>query len=721
MGRRKTREQVHGIFYPRSVAVVGTNRGRGTVPFDIFYNILKDGFQGTVYPVSPREKSVAGVKAYKYVIDIDDDLDMAVLVFPSTVAHLAMEQIGKKGIRSAIIISAGFREIGEAGMKREQEVKAIADRYGVSFIGPNCLGVINTDPECSFNASFARQMPAQGNIAFLSQSGALCTAVLDYALAKNIGFSKFVSFGNKADISEIDLLYYLKDDPKTKVILLYLEEVTEGKALMEVAREIITERGKPVLILKSGRTAEGATAAASHTGSLAGSDEVCDAAFRQAGIIRCETIEDMFNYAICMAYQPIPQGKRVAIVTNAGGPGVLATDRAVREGLTLARFSEKTTDILRKSLPHTANLSNPVDLIGDAKKDRYSAAVSSILGDDGVDGALVILTPQSMTDIPSIAEELCSIDRRFPKPLYTSFMGEADVSEGVEILQRHHVPHYPLPEDMCQAFSRACLFAELRDRDPGQPTLYDDIDTDGVDQIFAAVREEGQSLNLDQSFRLLDACRIPPLPYGLAGSEAEAAALAEEIGFPVALKVVCADVTHKSDAGGVLLSLDSTEKVRRGYQGILESVQSSVAGARVEAVLVQKMAGDGEEVIIGIKQDPSFGPVVLVGIGGIYVEILRDFAVRVAPFSRGEARAMVRSLKLFPLLSGARGREPRDVESLLTCIERVGQLARQRPEIAELDMNPLLVRTQGRGVVVADARVVLKKTFEGGYDENHHS
>jgi acetyltransferase len=430
----------------------------------------------------------------------------------------------------------------------------------------------------------------------------------------------------------------------------------------------------------------------------------------------------MFNYAISVAYQPIPQGKRVAIVTNAGGPGVLATDRAIHEGLTLARFSEKTTDILKKSLPHTANLNNPVDLIGDAKKDRYSAAVSSILGDDGVDGALVILTPQSMTDIRSIAEELCSITRRYPKPLYTSFMGEADVSEGVGILQRHHIPHFPLPEDMCQAFSRACLFAELRDRDPGQPTLYDDLDTDSTDQILAAAREEGvKQLSLDQCFRLLDAYRIPPLPYALAGSEAEAAALAVRLGFPVVLKVVSEDVTHKSDVGGVVLGLDSAEKVRRGYQGILESVHSSVAGARVEAVLVQKMAGDGEEVIIGIKQDPSFGPVVLVGIGGIYVEILRDFVVRVAPFSRGEARAMVQSLKLFPLLSGARGREPMDVESLLTCIERVGQLARQRPEIAELDINPLLVRTQGRGVVVADARVVVKDSLKGGCDENNHS
>jgi acyl-CoA synthetase (NDP forming) len=319
--RRKTREQIHGIFYPKSVAVVGANRGRGTVPFDIFHSILRDGFQGTVFPVSPRERSIAGVKAYRYVIDIPDEIDMAVVVFPSTVSHLAMEQIGQKGIKSAIIISAGFREIGEAGLQRELEVKRIAQQYGISFIGPNCLGVINTDPECSFNASFARQMPAEGSIAFLSQSGALCTAVLDYARARNIGFSKFVSFGNKADVTEIDLLYYLKDDPKTRVILLYLEEVSEGAALMEAARAIIAGTGQPVLILKSGRTHPGASAAASHTGSLAGSDEVCDAAFRQAGIIRCGTIEDMFNYAIAMTYQPLPEGNRVAIITNAGARG----------------------------------------------------------------------------------------------------------------------------------------------------------------------------------------------------------------------------------------------------------------------------------------------------------------------------------------------------------------------------------------------------------------
>ncbi|MBN1835808.1 MAG: acetate--CoA ligase family protein [Spirochaetales bacterium] len=706
--RRKSREQIHGILYPRSVAVVGANRGRGTVPFDIFYSILRDGFQGTVFPVSPRDKSIAAVKAYKYVIDIPDEIDMAVVVFPSTVAHLAMEQIGQKGIQSAIIISAGFREIGKAGLEREEEVRRIAERYGVSFIGPNCLGVINTDPECSFNASFARQMPAEGDIAFLSQSGALCTAVLDYAQARNIGFSKFVSLGNKADVTEIDLLRYLKDDPKTRVILLYLEEIAEGAALMETARSVITDAGKPVLILKSGRTRPGASAAASHTGSLAGSDEVCDAAFRQAGIIRCDTIEDMFNYAIAMTYQPLPAGNRVAIVTNAGGPGVLATDRAVQEGLALAALSEATTETLRKSLPHTANLKNPVDIIGDAKKDRYSVALSSVLGDPGVDGALVILTPQSMTDIRSIAEEICTISRRHAKPLYASFMGEADVAEGVEVLQRMHIPHYSLPEEMCEAFSRACLFGRLRSRRMGKIERFDDLRIEEVRGLVRQASEQGRrQLGVDVALRLVEACGLPVLDYGLATSAEDAAELAGKIGFPVALKVASEAVVHKSDAGGVILGVGTPEEVQRGYRSILANVARSVPGAEPEGVLVQHMGGGGEELILGVRKDPSFGPAILCGFGGLFVELLRDIAMRMVPFDAAEARSMLEELRLYPLLAGARGRQERDVESVLICIRRLCQLAQECEEIAELDINPLIVRDQGQGCAVADARVVL--------------
>ncbi|MDX1701607.1 MAG: CoA-binding protein, partial [Melioribacteraceae bacterium] len=359
------------LFNPKSIAIVGANNQKGTVPYDIVNNIVKSKFTGTIYPVSPREKYIDDLKTHKYVIDIEDPIDLAIVVFPSPVCHLALEQMGEKGIKSAIIISAGFKEIGEVGLERELRIKEIADNYGISFIGPNCLGAINTDPNIKLNASFAREMPSAGNIGFLSQSGALCTAVLDYAQSKNIGISKFISFGNKADVSEIDLLYYLADDINTKVILMYLEEINNGRDLMKCASDIISRTGKPILAIKSGRTDAGASAAASHTGSLAGSDKICDAAFRQAGIIRCNDIREMFDKAIAFAYQPIPKNNRVAIVTNAGGPGVLTTDAVINDKNKMAVFSDVTKKKLKRALPRTANINNPVDVIGDARADRY--------------------------------------------------------------------------------------------------------------------------------------------------------------------------------------------------------------------------------------------------------------------------------------------------------------------------------------------------------------
>jgi acetate---CoA ligase (ADP-forming) len=476
-------KNVEALFHPKSIAVLGANNVKGTVPSDIFENLLKTEFRGVLYPVSPGEKRIGSVKAHKYVVDIEDPVDMAVIVFPSSVMHLAMEQCGQKGIKSAIVISAGFREVGGKGIEREKQMLEIAEKYGISFIGPNCLGVINTDPDVMLNASFARQMPEEGEIAFLSQSGALCTAVLDYARAKHIGFSKFVSTGNKAQISEAELLHYLKDDPKTKVVLLYLEEIRDGEGLMEAARAVIAA-GKPVLAIKSGRSEEGAQAASSHTGSLAGSDDICDAALRQAGIIRCRTIEEMFNRAIAFTYQPLPKGRRVAIVTNAGGPGVLTTDAAVDLGLEIARFEPETTSILKKKLPATANIKNPIDVIGDARADRYDWAVTAVLEDPNVDGVFVILTPQSMTEIESIALQICEVAGKHDKPIYTSFMGEADVAAGIDILQKHHIPHYILPESMCDAFAAACAFGEEAGEKPGPFGKLEDVDREMAHRIL---------------------------------------------------------------------------------------------------------------------------------------------------------------------------------------------------------------------------------------------
>ncbi len=698
-------DNLHTIFHPESIAVVGTNRTVGTVPHDIFMNILKDNYQGIVYPVSPGANSIAAVKSFKYILDIPDSVDMAVIVFSSSLGHMAMQQCGGKRGKTVIIISAGFREVGGAGIEREKKILEIADKYGISFIGPNCLGVINTDPAVHLNASFARKMPERGNIGFLSQSGALCTAVLDYALAKHIGFSKFVSFGNKADVSEIDLLHYLKDDPETKVILLYLEEISDGRALLNTASTIIADTGKPILILKSGRTSEGAAAAASHTGSLAGSDEICDAAFAQAGILRCQNIEEMFNIAIAMAYQPLPRGNRVAIITNAGGPGVLATDAAIRQRLQLAEFSESTTARFKKHLPKTANIKNPVDVIGDARADRYDAALSAALKDDKVDGALVILTPQSMTDIDSIANKVCEITARHEKPVYTSFMGETDVASGIDILQRHNIPHYILPESMCTSFSRAFAFQQSLQQKKEALLPCSDCDRESALKIIESAHHD--FLTEDIANQILKAYGLPLLDGELAKSGDQAVSIAGKIGYPVVLKVVSADIAHKFDVGGVKLNLKNAEEIKIAYKSITKSVEKQRPEAVVKGIYVQKMAAAGTEVILGLKRDRAFGPVLMFGLGGIYVEIYKDVEFGIIPLKREDMINMIKGTKSYPLLAGARGRARADIDAILDCMHRLSQLALDLPSIAELDINPLIVHSGKNGASVADVKIVL--------------
>ncbi len=704
----KNRKNLDHIFYPESIAVVGTNQIRGTVPHDIFANLLECNFQGVIFPVSPGDKSVACVKSYKYVLDIEDPVDLAILVFPSSVCHLALEQCGQKGIKSAIIISAGFKEVGKKGLEKENQLKEIARKYDMSFIGPNCLGVINTDSKSRMNASFARKMPEEGNIGFLSQSGALCTAVLDYAHAKHIGFSKFVSFGNKADINEIDLLLYLKDDPFTKVILIYLEEISDGRVLMDTAQEIISETGKPILLLKSGRTEEGAAAAASHTGSLAGSDIICDAAMRQAGIIRCNDIEEMFNRGIALAYQPLPKNNRVAIVTNAGGPGVLATDASITDGLALARFSEKTSEILRKSLPKTANTKNPIDVIGDAHSDRYNVALTSALQDENVDGVFVILTPQSMTDIDAIATEICHCTYQHGKPIYASFMGEADVASGIDILQRHKIPHYILPESMCSSFKSALDFHyQVKEKDISLPNL-ENVDPAKAAGLMQRAASEGKYFLSDRSaYEILEAYGLPVGRFGQAASAEEAVSIADKIGYPVAMKVVSREIVHKFDVHGVLLNLLNADQVADAYLTILDNVSRSQPQSHIEGVLIQEMCTTGEEVILGIKRDRTFDAVLLFGMGGIFVEIYKDVSFRVAPLSNRCVQSMIRDVKGYPLLSGARGRQKRDIASIEDCLHRLSQMALDLPQIKELDINPLLVRDESAGSLVADVKIVI--------------
>ena len=696
------------IFHPKSIAIIGTNKVKGSVPHDILDNILKSDFSGVVFPVSPREKSIKGIKAYKYVIDVPDDIDLAVLVFPSPVCHMALEQCGQKGIKSVIIISAGFKEIGQKGLEREQQLIEIARKYDISFIGPNCLGVINTFPGTHLNASFAREMPEGGNIGFLSQSGALCTAVLDYAIAKHIGFSKFISFGNKADISEVDLLYYLMNDEETRVILMYLEEVSDGRALMAAAKEVIAKSGKPILIIKSGRTDEGASAAASHTGSLTGKDEICDAAFEQAGMIRCDHIEEMFNKAIAFAYQPAPLSEKVAIITNAGGPGVLTTDAAVSSGLKLAKFSEQTTRILKRALPSTANLNNPVDVIGDARADRYTAAIQAAFEDEDVEGVFVILTPQSMTDIDTIASEIVKIAEGQGKPIYASFMGQKDVASGIDILQRARIPHYSLPESMCSAFHAVYHFSENLNRLREAPSPIEQSIGKDAKQIMESFKSNGRSYVTEiETISLLERYKLPCPSGGLASSLNEALEIAQSLGYPVVLKVVSDQVVHKSEVHGVELNILDQNELKNAYNRIHKNVSSQLPDAEIKGIYVTKMVTGCEELILGIKRDPSFGPVLMFGMGGIFVEIFKDVSFGVAPLTRQEASAMIKKTRAFQILAGSRGKSPRDLESIVDAMQRLGQLAIDFPEIEELDINPLFVLEKGKGSVIGDARMIL--------------
>lgn len=709
-GTNAPRCGLDAVFRPRSIAVLGVTNTPGTVPHDIFVNLLTSRFNGVVYPVAPKKRHIAGVRAYDYVVDIPDPVDLAILVFPGAVCEMALRQCASKGIRAAIIISAGFREVGPAGVAREERICAIARESKMRLIGPNCLGVINTEVGVRLNASFARAMPAGGHISFLSQSGALCTAVLDYAAGKNIGFSKFVSLGNKADVNEVDLLRFLADDPETSVILMYLESITHGRALMQAAREIAGNQSnpKPILAIKGGRTAAGAAAAQSHTGALAASATVCHGAFEQSGIIRCASIEEMFNTAQLLAYQPLPKGDRIAIVTNAGGPGVMATDAAVDRGLKLPTFSSETTARLKRALPAAANMKNPIDVIGDARHDRYAAALEAVFLDDQVDQVLVILTPQSMTNITAIAETICDIGRRFAqsgKTLLCSFMGSKDVAAGIEILQRHGIPHYILPEWAADAMWHAVWYRNWLTREVTEIKIY------AVDRARAAEiidRAPDGHLSECDALVVLGAYGFPVVDSVLTQTAEEAVAAAERVGYPVVLRVVSPKIVHKFERKGVILDLRSAADVRQAYAAMRDRQLQDIPPADIHGILVRRMIPAGKEVILGVNRDATFGHMLMFGLGGIYVEAFKDVTFRIVPIREGAARKMVRELRTSAVLEGLRGEPPSDLPAIEDALKRLSQLAYDFPRIAELDINPLIVHPIGQGCHVADVRIRLQ-------------
>ena len=703
-------EKMQSIMNPKSVAVVGASNRPGSVGQAVFRNILEGGYGGVLYPVNPKARSIHSVKAYPALSEIPDEVDMAVIIVPADHVAGVVEEAAEKSVKGVVIITAGFKEIGGEGVEREKRLTEIARANNIAMIGPNCLGIMNTSPAVSLNASFATKMPRRGKIAFISQSGALCTAVLDYADGRNVGFSKFISFGNKADVNEIELLRYLKDDPETQVILMYLEDISNGREFIEVAREITWGARKPMLAIKSGRSAEGAKAAASHTGSLAGSDRAYDAIFMQSGIQRVEGITELFHYAIAFARMPVPKGRKIAIVTNAGGPGIMATDAAVRYDLNLAELSTNTKEQLQKYLPPTANIHNPVDIIGDAGPDRYEAAIREVLLDENVDGAVVILSPQAMTDPLETAEIVPRAIEGVDKPVLCSFMGIVDVSEGVRYLEAHNIPNYVFPESSVRAMAAMLKFGDLLRLEKRQVRRVAANRDTVIDIINRRLGTQDKYYMPEQeASELLDCYGFPVLPHRLVRTPDELEDAADQVGFPVAMKICSPDIIHKFDVGGVKLKIKNLDQARQAYDDILANARQAKPDAEIKGVLMEKMARSGVEVILGATRDPRFGPMIMFGLGGTFVEVIKDVSFRLAPMWEVSAEIMMQSIATYKLLLGVRGQPRSDIESIKDCILRLSQLVSDHPEIMELDINPLIVYPEGQGCVVADSRMLLAR------------
>jgi acetyl coenzyme A synthetase (ADP forming)-like protein len=712
---------LEALFRPRSVAVIGASRERGTIGAEIFHNLIAHGFQGVVHPVHPRAAAIQSVRAYPTIEDVPPPVDLAVIVVPAQTVPGVLEACARAGVRAAIVISAGFKETGEEGAARERELVAIAGRYGMRLVGPNCLGVLNTEADVRLDATFAPIYPPAGRVAFSSQSGALGLAILEYAAALHIGISHFVSVGNKADVSSNDLLEFWEKDPGTDLILLYLESFGNPRRFTQIARRV--GREKPIVAVKSGRTGAGRRAAASHTGSLAGSDVAVDALCLQSGVIRTDTIEELFDVAMLLAHQPVPRGARVGIVTNAGGPGIMASDACESHGLEVAALADTTVEALREFLPREASTRNPVDMIASATPDSFERAVHLVSNDSGVDALLVIYVPPIVTRPLDVAEAIirgrqaaardAAARGEAPKPLLTCFMGSHGVPEGLRSLQAGQIPSYAFPESAAIALARAVRYGRWRAEPEGAPRTFADIDVPRaratVDVALArAERGEPVWLDPDETADLLGAYGLGVAPARVARDVEQAIACARELSFPVVLKLVSSTITHKSDVGGVALDLRNEAEVRAAWNAITTRLAESGRADAMEGALIQPMFRDGIEAIIGMTLDPSFGPLVMFGLGGVQVELLEDVAFRVHPLTDRDARELVRSVRGFPLLNGWRGAPPGDIEAVEDALLRISRMAGDMPEIVEMDLNPLKVLAPGRGCVVLDARVAVR-------------
>lgn len=703
-----TQHPLDAIFSPKVVAVIGATENKGSVGRTVFQNMGRGGFQGVVYPVNPKRPSVLSVKAYPSIGSLPEKADLAVITTPASTVPGLIKECAAAGVKGVIIISAGFKEVGPAGVELERQVLEEARKGGIRIVGPNCLGVMN--PHNGLNATFATTIARPGSVGFISQSGALCTAILDWSLRENVGFSSFVSIGSMLDVNWGDLIYYLGDDPNTKSIVIYMESIGDARSFLSAAREVALT--KPIIVIKVGRTEAAAKAAASHTGSLTGSDEVLQAAFRRVGVLRVSTIAELFHMAGVLAKQPRPQGPRLTIVTNAGGPGVLATDMLIGSGGSLAEPSQETINTLNGFLPSAWSHGNPVDILGDAGPDRYAKAVKIAADDPNSDGLLVILTPQAMTDPTATATELKPYAKLPGKPLLACWMGGQDVEAGEDILNNAGIPTYKYPDTAARAFYYMWRYTYNLRALYETPALVSEQSADAAgrakaEAILNSVKKTGRTILTEfESKELLSAYGIPTVDTRIANTEDMAVKLAGQIGFPVVLKLYSETITHKTDVGGVQLNLRNEEAVRRAYQAIETSVAQRVGKEHFLGVTVQPMMKlDGYELIIGSSPDAQFGPVLLFGTGGQLVEVFKDRSLGLPPLNATLARRMMEQTKIFEALKGVRGRAPVNIAALEELLVRFSQLVVEQPWIAEIDINPLLASPER--LIALDARVVL--------------
>lgn len=672
---------LEGLLFPQSVAVIGASAAPGKVGNALFRNVAS--FDGPVYAVNPKHQELEGRPCVPTVGDLPEVVDLAVVVVPAPAVAEVLEACGRRGIRNAVVISAGFKEAGAEGAARERALVAIAQAYGMKVLGPNVLGLIST--RVGLNATFAPRGALPGEIAFMSQSGAFCTSVLDWAWKENLGFSHFVSLGNKAILTEEHFLPAFAHDPKTRVIVAYLEGVEDGRGFIRTAREVTRE--KPVVVLKAGRAEAGARAVSSHTGTMAGSDRAYEAAFRKCGIIRAHNVEELFDYAYVLARQPLPQGRRVGIVTNAGGAGVMATDAVEWEGLTVARFSERTTQALAERMPKAANIYNPVDILGDAPADRYREALDLVMGDPHVDMVVALSAPHPILTFPKLVTVLAQAKVKFEKSLAVSFMA-GELGEAEEHLREAGIPSYFDPARAVRALAVLARYREIREARVEGPNRFP-VDRDRVAQIVQEALA-GEQLQLGvEALELLSAYGIETPRSQLARTPEEVGTLARRLGERVVLKVASPELTHKSEVGGVRVGVPRDQAEGVAWE-MLRGVRDRFPEAKLVGVLVQEQLPPGREVIVGMVRDPTFGPLIMFGLGGIYVEVLRDVAFAVAPLSKREAVDLVRSIRGFPLLAGVRGHPPVDMAALVGTLERLSQLVMDFPQIVELDVNPIL-------------------------------